>query len=93
MHSSTLSTRDAHEAWLIPLKKVKRTGVEIGRGAYGRVFEIEYEKTLCAAKEVHQLLLELAEGDKYLSVIKGNFIHECHMWGILEHPRIVQFIG
>ena len=39
---------------------VKYTGKEIGRGAYGRVFEIDYEGTLCAAKEVHALLLQHA---------------------------------
>ena len=27
------------------------TGKEIGRGAYGRVFEVDYQGTLCAAKD------------------------------------------
>ena len=35
----------------------KMTGVEIGRGAYGRVFEVEYEKTRYAAKEVATLVV------------------------------------
>ena len=39
------------------LHEINPTGKEIGRGAYGRVFEVDYEGTLCAAKEVHALLL------------------------------------
>ena len=34
------------------LHGVNPTGKEIGRGAYGRVFEVDYKGTLCAAKEV-----------------------------------------
>ena len=45
------------------LKKVKPTGKEIGRGAYGRVFEVEHEKTRYAAKEVHAILVQFAQGD------------------------------
>ena len=37
------------------LHGVNPTGKEIGRGAYGRVLEVDYEGTLCAAKEVHAL--------------------------------------
>ena len=33
------------------LHGVNPTGKEIGRGSYGRVFEVDYEGTLCAAKE------------------------------------------
>ena len=38
------------------LHGVNSTRKEIDRGAYGRVFEVDYEGTLCAAKEVHALL-------------------------------------
>ena len=77
---------------LIPLKKLKSTGVEIGQGAYGRVFEVEYENTRYAAKEIHPLLLEAAQG-KALENIKDNFLNECHIWSLLQHSRIVQIIG
>ena len=73
------------------MKKVK-VGEEVGRGAYGKVFEVEYEKIRYAAKEVHPLLLELAQG-KALENIKGDFLRECHIWNLLRHPRIVQIIG
>ena len=44
-------------------------GKEIGRGAYGRVFEVDYEGTLCAAKELHALLLQYAQGDNLRKII------------------------
>ena len=79
---------------MIPFKKLKSTGVEIGRGAYGRVFEVEYGKIRCAAKEVHPLLLEAAAGQgNALENIKANFLHECQIWSLLQHPRIVKIIG
>ena len=42
------------------LHRFNPTGKEIGRGAYGRVYEVDYEGTLCAAKELHALLLQYA---------------------------------
>ena len=47
-------------------KLFTHTGRELGRGAYGRIFEVEYQGTLCAAKEVHQTLLEHANKDELL---------------------------
>ena len=65
---------------------------EIGVGAYGRVFEVDYEGTLCAAKEVHALLLQYAKGDD-LQRIKDDFLNECQVWSTLRHPCVVQFLG
>ena len=80
------------EPAVIPFKKLKPTGKEIGRGAYGRVFEIEYGKTLYAAKELHVLLL-MESAREVASNTKDNFLRECHIWSLLQHPCIVQFIG
>ena len=74
------------------LHGVNPTGTEIGRGAYGRVFEVDYEGTLCAAKEVHALLLQYAQGDD-LRKIKDEFLNECQIWSTLRHPYVVQFLG
>ena len=74
------------------LDGVNPTGKEIGRGAYGRVFEVDYEGTLCAAKEVHAILLKYAQGGD-LQKIKDNFLSECQIWSALRHPCIVQFLG
>ena len=71
---------------------VNPTGKEIGRGAYGRVFEVDYEGTLCAAKEVHALLLQSAQGGG-LQKIKDDFLSECQIWSTLRHPCVVQFLG
>ena len=80
-----------HENHFI-LHGVMPTGEEIGRGAYGRVFEVDYEGTLCAAKEIHELLLHYAQGDA-LQKIKDDFIHESQIWSTLHHPCVVQFLG
>ena len=67
-------------------------GKEIGRGAYGRVFEVDYEGTLCAAKEVHPLLLQYAQGSDLQKIIE-DFLNECQIWSTLRHPCVVQFLG
>ena len=74
------------------LHEVRTTGNEIGRGAYGRVFEVDYEGTLCAAKEVHAMLLQFAQGDD-LNKIEDDFLSECQIWSTLRHPCVVQFLG
>ena len=73
------------------LKKVRSTGKEIGAGAYGRVFEVEYEKTRCAAKEVHAIFLQPQSEER--KRVEAKFLKECYIWSLLQHPCIVQFIG
>ena len=87
MTSSALDNWDS-----LILHEVNPTGKEIGRGSYGRVFEVGYEGTVCAAKEVHALLLQYAQGD-YLQKIKDDFLRECQIWNTLRHPCVVQFLG
>lgn len=86
------SASDEQTLLNIPLKKLK-TGKEIGRGAYGRVFEVKYGNTNFAAKELHALLLEYAQHEGTLQNMKDKFLHECRIWSLLHHPRIVQFTG
>jgi len=74
------------------LHGVRPTGKEIGRGAYGRVFEVDYHGTLCAAKELHALLLTFSQGEE-LRKITTDFIKECRIWSTIRHPSIVQFLG
>ena len=68
-----------------------QTGRELGRGAYGRIFEVDYQGTLCAAKEVHQTLLEHANEGELLKM-KNNFLTECRIWQSLRHPHVVQLL-
>ena len=74
------------------LYDVNPTGMEIGRGAYGRVFEVDYQGTLCAAKEIHTLLLQYSLSEE-LRKIKTEFLNECQIWNTIRHPCVVQFLG
>ena len=76
----------------LTLYGVNPTGKEIGRGAYGRVFEVDYQGTLCAAKEVHALLLQYSQGEEFRK-ITTDFLNECQIWSTIRHPCIVQFLG
>jgi len=73
--------------------EITRTGRELGRGAYGRVFEVNYEGKLCAAKEVHTELLQSAQEGSCIQKLKSDFLNECQTWSKLTHPSIVQFLG
>ena len=65
---------------------------ELGRGAYGRVFKVEYDGVVCAAKEIHPILVEgVSPAEK--KMITDNFIRECLLCSVIRHPNIVQFLG
>ena len=72
------------------LTGVKPNGRDIGVGAYGKVFEVEYCGTICAAKEVHSILVGVGEE---FNAIKIAFLTECVRSGSLSHPNIVHFLG
>ena len=75
---------------LLTLLNVKNLDKELGRGAYGRVFAVEYCGTRCAAKEIHSILLSGAEGKEKVS---DTFLNECYQCSVLRHPNLVQFLG
>ena len=79
------------------LKDVTIEGVvlidkELGRGAYGRVFTVKYCGLVCAAKEIHPILIEGVSPAEKKTII-DNFIRECHHCSVIRHPNIVQFLG
>ena len=74
------------------LKGVKETGEEFGVGAYGKVFAVDYYGTVCAAKEVHSILLT-GVGVEEFQRTRDNFLRECRQCAELRHPNIVQFLG
>ena len=78
-------------AKLTELKGVTATGKELGRGAYGRVFEVMYCGTNYAAKEIHSILL--MGGESEMKRIKDDLLRECYLQSRCVHPNIVQFIG
>jgi len=74
------------------LKGVVLIGKELGRGAYGKVFTVKYLGLVCAAKEIHSLLLDGVD-QVQKKAIKDSFIRECVHCNVIRHPNIVQFLG
>ena len=84
------------------LTNVKFTGEKLGTGSYGSVDVVEIPGALCAAKTIHELLIQSVSqqrgghgrGGGYVprSIIEG-FVTECTLMSTLRHPHIVQFLG
>ena len=55
--------------------EIASTGEEIGQGSYGRVFKVNYYGTLCAAKEIHSILLE-SIGRRELERTKTTYLRD-----------------
>ena len=74
------------------LTGVTPNGKQIGVGAYGKVFEVEFCGTLYAAKEIHSALIEgvVQEGFERM---KAMFIEECLQTSALGHQNVVQVLG
>ena len=65
---------------------------ELGRGAYGKVYAVKYCQTICAAKEIHSILVEgvgLVEMQRTIE----SFMRECRQCSTLRHPNVIQFLG
>ena len=71
---------------------IKRTDKLLGAGSDATVFEVDWNGTLCAAKELHEILLgdQSPGGAEHFIT---NFRKECRTWSTLRHPQIVQFLG
>ena len=65
---------------------------ELGRGAYGRVYAVKYCQTICAAKEIHCILVE-GVGQVEMQRTIASFMRECEQCSTLRHPNVVQFLG
>ena len=75
------------------LSDVRPTGRELGRGAYGCVKEVEIPGALCAAKTIHEDLLQFCTSEEDIHHITTTFANECKLLSTLRHPHIVQFLG
>ena len=74
------------------LKGVTSTNQELGRGAYGKVYAVKYCETICAAKEIHSILIEdVGETERKLTI--DSFLRECRQCSMLRHPNVIQFLG
>ena len=63
-------------------------GNEIGRGAYGAVYDGKLEGLPVAVKKMHQVLLDFSN-----SVVGECFEAECRILEGLTHPHIIGFVG
>ena len=67
-------------------------GIKLGRGADATVYEVEWNGSFCAAKRLHDILLE-DESPGGANKLIRNFEAECLTWSNLRHPGVVQFLG
>ena len=74
------------------LTGVRPNGKDIGVGAYGTVFEVEYCGTVFAAKEIHPILVQGVRREEF-EATKKAFLDECIQSNILGHPNVVQVLG
>ena len=65
---------------------------ELGRGAYGRVYKVKYCELMCAAKEIHSILVEGVNEEERVCIVQ-SFFRECHQCSQLRHPNIILFMG
>ena len=87
----SLSLCDAPELQPYIVKDVEQTGKELGRGSYGVVLEVKVEGAICAAKKLHNLLVQ-SDNEGY-QVLVQKFVKEIDLLKQLRHPRIVQYMG
>ena len=86
------STRLHEELERLKLTSVKSTGTVIGKGSYGRVIQVYVHGTLCAAKEVHPILVEQVTARDF-EATKHSFLSECVKASRILHPNVVQMLG
>ena len=88
-----LSRSDPHSKFPgLLISNLVLTEDKLGRGADATVYAVEWNGTVCAAKRLHDILLEDESpggADKFIS----NFEAECLTWSKLRHPGVVQFLG
>jgi len=74
------------------IENVLFTDAKLGSGSDATVFEVDWNGTRCAAKRLHEILLEDQSAGGVAKLI-GNFEAECLTWSKLRHPGVVQFLG
>ena len=63
----------------------------LGHGSYGAVYKAKCDQLTCAAKVLHQLILDIE--DPGSGKIMERFQQECAFLESIRHPHIVQFLG
>ena len=68
------------------------TDTQLGVGSDATVYEVDWRGTVCAAKRLHDILLQDQSPGGAEKLI-SNFEAECLTWSKLRHPGVVQFLG
>ena len=68
------------------------TDIHLGVGSDATVYEVMWRGTVCAAKRLHDILLQDQSPGGAEKLI-SNFEAECLTWSKLRHPGVVQFLG
>ena len=92
MAETSYTSKSRFEFQGLLITNVVFTDVVLGRGSDASVYAVEWNGTVCAAKRLHEILLEDESpggADKLIS----NFEAECLTWSKLRHPGVVQFLG
>ena len=71
---------------------IQLTGKILGKGSDATAKEVNWVGTTCAAKQLHEILLE-DDSPGGAKRFVDNFEKECMTWSKLIHPHIVQFLG
>ena len=86
------STQESDRLRDLYLTGVTPNGKDIGVGAYGKVFEVEFCGIVYAAKEIHSILVQGVRREEF-EATKKAFLTECIRSGSLAHQNIVTFLG
>ena len=86
MDSESVRLRDLYLTGVIP------NGKDIGVGAFGKVFEVDYCGRVYAAKEIHSILVQGVRREEF-EATKKAFLTECIRSSSLGHENIVTFLG
>ena len=86
------NTQESAQLQHLYLTGVRPTGKDIGVGAYGRVFEVEFCGDIYAAKEIHPILVQGVRQEEF-EATKKSFLTECVQGSALGHRNVVQILG
>ena len=57
----------------------------------GKFTEVKYCQTICAAKEIHSILIEdVGEAERRLTI--QSFLRECRQCSMLRHPNVIRTV-
>jgi len=80
-----MATSEQFRSLEIPVVTRTNRKEPIGTGSYANVYEVMVHETVCAAKEMHPVLMSETK--------KRAFFDECVRCSRILHPNVVQFLG